>query len=81
MLQATPATLTLKDVNPFKPIGLVLRRWNNVAILFASGLQFAFGFLLSYTTSRTLSSQYHYDALKIGLVLLAYGFGQSALDL
>jgi hypothetical protein len=37
-IQATPVVkLSLKDVNPFKPLALVLRRWNNVVILFASG--------------------------------------------
>jgi hypothetical protein len=29
--------LSLLDVNPFKPVGLILRRWNNLAILIASG--------------------------------------------
>jgi hypothetical protein len=29
--------LSLKDVNPFKPIAAVVRRVNNLAILFASG--------------------------------------------
>lgn len=32
-----PPSLSLKDVNPIKPLWLVLRRWNNVAILSASG--------------------------------------------
>lgn len=31
--------LSLKELNPFKPLALVLRRWNNVVILFASGKQ------------------------------------------
>jgi hypothetical protein len=31
--------LSLKEINPFKPLVLVLRRWNNVVILFASGKQ------------------------------------------
>ena len=30
--------LSLKDVNPFPPLKLVLKRWNNIAILFASGV-------------------------------------------
>jgi hypothetical protein len=29
--------LTLQDVSPFRPIYLVIRRWNNLATLFASG--------------------------------------------
>ncbi|KAF8652853.1 hypothetical protein AX16_004128 [Volvariella volvacea WC 439] len=68
--------LTLKDINPIGPQYLVLRRLNNIIILVASGFQFAFGYLLTYTSSRTLSSAYGYDALNIGLVVLAYGFGK-----
>ena len=30
--------LSLKDVNPFPALRLVLKRWNNIAILFASGV-------------------------------------------
>ncbi|KAI0927466.1 hypothetical protein AcV5_007999 [Taiwanofungus camphoratus] len=79
--QAVPAEpvkevkLSLKDVNPVGPIVHVLRRANNVTILFASGLLFAFNYSITYTASRTLANEYHYDALKIGLVLLAYGVG------
>ena len=29
--------LSLRDVNPFKPLAQVLCRWNNIVILFASG--------------------------------------------
>ena len=29
--------LSLREINPFKLLLLVLRRWNNVVILFASG--------------------------------------------
>ncbi|KAG6909237.1 hypothetical protein DXG01_001419 [Tephrocybe rancida] len=68
-------TLSLKDVNPFKPIFLVLRRMNNVVILFASGLLFAFGFLIAYASARTLSNHYHYNALTIGLVIVSFGIG------
>lgn len=39
------------------------------------GLYFAFGFVVVYSTSRTLGSAYGYSALKIGLVLLSYGLG------
>ncbi|KAG6860753.1 hypothetical protein C0995_007871 [Termitomyces sp. Mi166 len=67
--------LSVKDVNPVRPVGLVLRRINNVTILFASGLQFAFYFLIAYTTARTLSMDYHYNALAIGLVIVAFGVG------
>ncbi|EPT02266.1 hypothetical protein FOMPIDRAFT_73914 [Fomitopsis schrenkii] len=67
--------LSLKDVNPIGPIIRVLCRPNNVVILFASGLLFAFNFSITYTASRTLANEYHYDALDTGFVLLAYGVG------
>ncbi|KAJ7756182.1 vacuolar DHA amino acid exporter [Mycena metata] len=70
--------LSLRDVNPFKPLWLVLRRINNLVILFASGLMFAFTFVVVYTASRTLSFVYGYNALKVGLVLLSYGLGTLA---
>ncbi|KAJ7160911.1 vacuolar DHA amino acid exporter [Mycena filopes] len=70
--------LTLRDVNPFKPLWLVLRRINNLVILFASGLMFAFTFVVVYTASRTLSFVYGYNALKVGFVLLSYGLGTLA---
>ena len=39
LIQATipPVQLSLRDVNPVKPLGLVLRRQNNIIILFGSG--------------------------------------------
>ncbi|EDR07995.1 vacuolar DHA amino acid exporter [Laccaria bicolor S238N-H82] len=75
-VQALPiAKLSLMDVNPFKPILLVVRRVNNFVILIASGLTFAFGFLVAYTSARSLSMRYHYGPMKIGLVTLAYGLG------
>jgi MFS family permease len=40
-------TLSFTDVNPFPPISLVLKRWNNNAILLASG---------RFTTERSLST-------------------------
>ena len=45
------------------------------------GLIFAFGYCLAYTCSRTLSLKYGYDALQIGVVLLAFGIGKSSLFL
>ncbi|KAH9922611.1 major facilitator superfamily domain-containing protein [Fomitopsis serialis] len=66
---------SLRDVNPILPILRILYRRNNVVILFASGLLFAFNFSITYTASRTLANEYHYDALDIGFVLLAYGIG------
>ncbi|KAJ7714005.1 vacuolar DHA amino acid exporter [Mycena metata] len=70
--------LTLRDVNPVKPLWLVVRRMNNLMILFASGLMFAFSFVVSFTASRTLSSVYGYNALTVGLVLLSFGLGSLA---
>ncbi|KAG1736765.1 vacuolar DHA amino acid exporter [Suillus lakei] len=67
--------LSLADVNPFPPLLKILTCRNNLAILFASGLIFAFSYCISYTCSRTLSEYYSYDALQIGLVLLSYGTG------
>ncbi|KAH9055249.1 major facilitator superfamily domain-containing protein [Lactarius vividus] len=74
--------LSFKDVNPFPPLFLVLKRRNNIATLFPSGMQinnlpffFAFSYNITYTCSRTLGDHYNYDALKIGLVLLSFGAG------
>lgn len=67
--------VSLADVNPFPPLLKIVTRLNNIAILFASGLIFAFSYSISYTCSRTLSEHYDYDALQIGLVLLSYGIG------
>ncbi|KAH9846411.1 MFS general substrate transporter [Lenzites betulinus] len=67
--------LSLADVNPVKPIVHVLRRMNNLTILTASGLIFAFSYSITYTCSRTLANKYGYNALQIGLVLLSFGAG------
>ncbi|OSX56433.1 hypothetical protein POSPLADRAFT_1160028 [Postia placenta MAD-698-R-SB12] len=67
-MPAQEVKLTLKDVNPVRPMLQVLRRPNNVVIILASGT-------ILYTASITLANAYHYDALKIGLVLLAFGMG------
>ena len=44
--------------------------------LFVLGLLFGFNFSVAYTCARTLAIYYNYDALKTGLVLLAYGIGE-----
>ncbi|KAG1731690.1 MFS general substrate transporter [Suillus lakei] len=67
--------LSIADVNPFPPYLLIVSRKNNLVILIASGLTFGFSFSIAYTCARTLSMYYNYDALKTGLVLLAYGIG------
>jgi MFS family permease len=44
--------LSLTDVNPFPPLLLILKRWNNLAILFPSGAPPAFPFgVIAATTS------------------------------
>ncbi|KZS93595.1 MFS general substrate transporter, partial [Sistotremastrum niveocremeum HHB9708] len=71
--------LSLMDVNPFPPLWKILKRKNNLAILFPSGLLFAFAYSISYTCSKTLFvAPYHYNALKVGLVLLSFGIGSMA---
>lgn len=87
--------LSLTDLNPVTPIFHILRRWNNFFILvpsgeyfsqhcststhIISGLLFAFTYCICYTCSLTMSSKYGSDALKIGLVLLAFGIGEGDL--
>lgn len=41
------------------------------------GLIFGLSYCIAYTCSRTLANQYGYNALKIGLVLLSFGVGES----
>lgn len=72
---AKDITLSFVDVNPFPPYVNILRRKNNLVILMASGLLFAFGFSITYTCARTLALYYDYNALKTGLVLLSFGIG------
>ncbi|KAF9062174.1 vacuolar DHA amino acid exporter [Rhodocollybia butyracea] len=67
--------LGLTDVNPLKPMAVVLSRKYNFFMLSASGLYYAFAFVLVYTTSRSLDTHYHLNPLKIGFVLVAYGVG------
>ena len=43
-----------------------------------AALLFAFEYSILYTASLTLANKYQYDALKIGLVLLSFGFGWSS---
>ncbi|EEB93563.1 hypothetical protein MPER_07757, partial [Moniliophthora perniciosa FA553] len=67
--------LSLMDINPIKPLWIVLRRPNNFCILSSSGLLFAFCFVVPYTVSRTLGTFYGYNAFEIGLVLVSFGIG------
>ncbi|CCL99473.1 uncharacterized protein FIBRA_01491 [Fibroporia radiculosa] len=75
LTSVTDIKLTLRDANIIGPMVQVLHRLNNVIIIVASALLFAFEFSLTYTASRTLANEYQYDALNIGLVLLAFGAG------
>ncbi|KAE9397721.1 MFS general substrate transporter [Gymnopus androsaceus JB14] len=67
--------LGLRDINPFTPLLLTIRRTYNVFMILASGLNFAFEFVVVYTTSRSLNTYYHFSPVKIGLSLLAFGLG------
>ncbi|KAI0028480.1 major facilitator superfamily domain-containing protein [Vararia minispora EC-137] len=67
--------LSFADINPLPPLWQVLRRPNNFTMLFSNGLSFGFNFCITYTCTRTLEGRYGYDALKTGLVLLAFGMG------
>ncbi|THV03488.1 vacuolar DHA amino acid exporter [Dendrothele bispora CBS 962.96] len=73
--------ISLTDVNPLQPLKMVISRRYNFVMLIASGMLFAFAFMIVYTTSRTLERFYGYNPLKIGLVLLAYGIGGRWSDL
>ncbi|KAF7297105.1 PAN2-PAN3 deadenylation complex subunit PAN3 [Mycena indigotica] len=70
--------LTFRDVNPIQPLWIVMRRPNNLVILLASGLMFAFNFVVVYSASRALESSYGYNALQTGFILLSFGIGSLA---
>ncbi|KAK2465780.1 hypothetical protein APHAL10511_002324 [Amanita phalloides] len=74
-LDLMQVNVSLRDLNPFKPMWLNLRRLNNLTIVIASGLSFAFSIMVSYTAARTLGFKYGYSPLKIGLVTLVFGIG------
>lgn len=67
--------LTAADLNPLPPVKAVLSRWNNILVLLVSGLIFGFAYSIQYTATLTLENAYGYNALHVGLVLLAYGAG------
>ncbi|KIL53809.1 hypothetical protein M378DRAFT_174556, partial [Amanita muscaria Koide BX008] len=70
--------VSLKDVSPFKHIWHGLRRINNLTILLASGLSFAYCFMVTYAAARMLAFGYGYNAMNIGLIILAFGIGSLA---
>ncbi|EAW12273.1 putative MFS transporter [Aspergillus clavatus NRRL 1] len=63
------------DLRVMKSLKRVIKKRNNVVLLVATGLNYGFTYCISYTCTLTLSDRYHLNALKIGLVLLAYGLG------
>ncbi|KAF8574318.1 vacuolar DHA amino acid exporter [Ramaria rubella] len=71
--------LSLRDINPIGPLGTVLKRLNNLAILFPSSMLFGFTYCMTYTAVRTFAAApYFYGSLDIGLVLLSFGIGSMA---
>lgn len=72
---ATDVKLSLADVNPFPQMWQVIQRKNNLLILWANGLVFAFNYSLSYTCARVLAIRYHYGPLQIEIILLILGAG------
>ncbi|KAF8483111.1 MFS general substrate transporter [Gautieria morchelliformis] len=68
--------LSLRDINPIRPVGSVLKRYNNIAILLPSGLLFGLTYCITYTAVFTFAeAPYFYNSFKIGLVLLSFGIG------
>ncbi|WWC89126.1 uncharacterized protein L201_004044 [Kwoniella dendrophila CBS 6074] len=68
--------LSFRDLNPLPTMISVLRKPTNTILLTASGILFAAQYTIVYTASITLgNAPYDYNALKIGLVLLAFGIG------
>ncbi|KAG2120071.1 MFS general substrate transporter [Suillus cothurnatus] len=70
--------LSVADINPFPAYLSIVSRKNSLVIMITSGLILGFSFSIAYTCARTLSMYYHYDAMKTGLVLLAWGVGSVA---
>ncbi|KAF8517403.1 vacuolar DHA amino acid exporter [Hysterangium stoloniferum] len=68
--------LSIKEISPIRPLIAVLKRKNNLAVLFASSSLFGFTYCITYTAVRTLAVQpYHYNSFEVGLVLLSFGIG------
>ncbi|KIL57351.1 hypothetical protein M378DRAFT_171859 [Amanita muscaria Koide BX008] len=67
--------VSLKDVSPFEHVWHCLRRINNLATLSATGLFFAYCYMVTYAAARMLAFGYGYNAMKIGLVTLSFGIG------
>ncbi|KAF8517402.1 MFS general substrate transporter [Hysterangium stoloniferum] len=69
--------LSIKEISPIRPLIAVLRKKNNLAILFASSSLYSFAYCITYTAVRTLAVQPYYNSLEVGLVLLSFGIGST----
>jgi MFS family permease len=68
--------VSLLDLNPLTPIWHIIKRKNNLLILFATAMLFAFQYSVYYTASLTFSSPpYNFGPLQVGLILLSFGLG------
>ncbi|CED82859.1 Synaptic vesicle transporter SVOP and related transporters (major facilitator superfamily) [Phaffia rhodozyma] len=66
----------LRDVNPLLPALAILKCPSNLLTVISSGIIFAAQYSISFTAAVTFAeSPYNYNALKIGLVLVAFGGG------
>ncbi|KAL7421942.1 hypothetical protein Q5752_003714 [Cryptotrichosporon argae] len=71
-----PVRLSLRDINPLPPMLAIFAAPTNAIVLVCSGLLFAAQYTTTYTASITFAgAPYGYNALQIGLVLLAFGVG------
>ncbi|QRV92413.1 major facilitator superfamily transporter [Ceratobasidium sp. AG-Ba] len=71
--------LSIMDVNPIRPIWYILKQKTNICILFASGILFAFQYGICFTAALTFArAPYHFNSIKVGLVLLSFGLGNLA---
>ncbi|KAG1795336.1 MFS general substrate transporter [Suillus plorans] len=75
-----PAYLSVVGRKNNVPILIASGAWphfllKTILCLLALGFTLGLTFSIAYTSARTLSMYYHYDALMTGLVLLAFGVG------
>ncbi|KAG9097921.1 hypothetical protein FRC06_007010 [Ceratobasidium sp. 370] len=71
--------LSIMDVSPIRPIWFILKQRTNVCILSASGIMFAYQYGVCFTAALTFArAPYHFNPIKVGLVLLSFGLGNLA---
>lgn len=71
--------LSVMDISPIRPIWFILKQRTNVCILSASGILFAFQYGICFTAALTFArAPYHFNSIKVGLVLLSFGIGNLA---